>query len=149
MATSKARTVQEYLNELPDDRREVLSAVRKVVLKNLPKGYRETMNWGMISYEIPFEEYPETYNGKPLAYVGLAAQKNYNALYLMAAYADSPAGKTLRDGFKAAGKKLDMGKSCLRFKTLDDLPLDVIGGIIASTPPDKMIEYVEKSRASR
>ena len=146
MATSKAKTVDEYLKELPDDRREVISTVRNVVLTNLPKGYREAMNWGMISYEIPLDVYADTYNGQPLGYVGLAAQKNHYALYLLAAYADSGAAHALTGGFKAAGKKLDMGKSCLRFKKLEDLPLDVIATVVRSTPPGQMIEYFERSR---
>ncbi|HEX6041699.1 DUF1801 domain-containing protein [Longimicrobium sp.] len=147
MASSKAATVDEYLRELPDDRRAVLSAVREVVLRNLPEGYRETMSYGMIGYGIPLERYPDTYNRQPLAYAALAAQKNYYALYLMCAYQDSAQEQALRDAFAAAGKKLDMGKSCIRFKKLDDLPLDDIGRIIASTPPDAFIAQHEAARA--
>jgi Domain of unknown function (DU1801) len=146
MAPSKATTVAAYLNGLPADRRKVVSAVRDVVVKHLPKGYRESVNWGHIAYEIPLEMLPRTYNGQPLLYVGLAAQKNHYALYLMGAYADSKKGKQLESEFKKRGKKLDMGKSCLRFKSLDDLPLDVIADVIASTPVDEMIRYVERSR---
>ena len=148
MATKakSASTVAEYLAELPEDRREVVSRVRKVVLKNLPKGYRETVSWGMISYEVPLERYPDTYNRKPLCYVALAAQKNYYALYLMGAYAKPGQAKALEEAFAKAGKKLDMGKSCLRFKTLEDLPLDAIGKIIAGLPPDEMIEYARAAR---
>jgi hypothetical protein len=146
MASSKATTVAAYLKSLPADRRKVVSAVRDVVVKNLPEGYRESVNWGHIAYEIPLETLPNTYNGQPLLYVGLAAQKNHYALYLMGAYADPKKGKQLESEFKKRGKKLDMGKSCLRFKSLDDLPLDVIGDVIASTPVDEMIGYFEKSR---
>jgi hypothetical protein len=146
VAASKAATVAAYLASLPPERRRVVSTVRDVVLKHLPKGYRESMGYGYITYGVPLETYPGTYNGQPLCYAGLAAQKNHYALYLMGAYADPKKGKQLASEFRKRGKKLDMGKSCLRFKTLDDLPLDVIGDLIASTPPDQMIAYVEKAR---
>jgi hypothetical protein len=146
MATSKAATVDEYLAELPDDRREVVAAVRDVVRRNLPEGYQESMAFGMIGYGIPLERYPNTYNGQPLSYVALAAQKSYYALYLMGAYQDSAQEKALREAFRAAGKKLDMGKSCVRFRTLDDLPLEAIGRIIASTPPEAHIAHYEAAR---
>ena len=148
MATSKAAaaTVQDYLQSLPDDRRQVVAEVRDVVLRNLPAGYQETMNWGMISYEIPLSRYPNTYNSQPLSYAALAAQKNYFALYLTGAYADPEGDAWLRQAFQAAGKKLDMGKSCLRFRRLDDLPLKVIGEAIARTPPERLIAFYEESR---
>ena len=146
MASSKATSVTDYLKSLPAERRKVVSAVRDVVLEHLPKGYRESINWGHITYEVPLETYPDSYNGQPLCYAGLAAQKNHYALYLMGAYANPKVAKTLALEFKKRGKKLDMGKSCLRFKALDDLPLDVIADVIASTPVDEMISYFEKSR---
>ena len=146
MPRSTATTVDEYLLELPLERRAQLEKVRTLVLENLPEGYRESMNWGMISYELPLESYPDTYNRQPLGYAALAAQKNYNALYLTAAYADPAQQKRLQDGFARAGKKLDMGKSCVRFRTTDDLALDVIAEVIASTPPRKLIEQYEASR---
>jgi hypothetical protein len=149
MASSTAATVSAYLKSLPADRRKIVSAVRDVVLENLPKGYQESINWGHISYEVPLERFPESYNGQPLCYAGLAAQKNHYALYLMGAYANPKVGKTLASEFKKRGKKLDIGKSCLRFKALDDLPLDVIANVIASTPVDEMIAYYEKSRRRR
>jgi hypothetical protein len=143
---SKATTVKQYLDELPAERRRDIAKVRSVVRKNLPKGYRETMNWGIISYELPLETYPDTYNEKPLCYAGLAAQKNFNTLYLMGAYGDSKQRKRLEDAFRKSGKKMDMGKSCLHFRSADDLPLETIGEIIASTPPQKMIEMYETAR---
>jgi Domain of unknown function (DU1801) len=146
MAVSKAATVAAYLKSLPPERRHVVSTVREVVLKNLPKGYRESMGYGYITYGVPLETYPGTYNGQPLCYAGLAAQKNHYALYLMGAYADPKKGNQLASEFKKRGKKLDMGKSCLRFKKLEDLPLDVIGDVIASTPPDEMIAHFEQTR---
>ncbi len=146
MVQSKASTVEQYLEELPAERREVVSRVRKTILENLPEGYSEAMNWGMISYEIPLERYPETYNGKPLGYVALAAQKNNYSLYMMGVYQDPEQEARLKAGFEQAGKKLDMGKSCVRFRKLEDVPLDVIGELIASTPPEAMIARYEDSR---
>ena len=143
MVRSAAKTPDAYLDELPDDRREVISAMRKLIRKNLPRGYDETVNWGMLCYEVPLSRYPDTYNGQPLAYVALAAQKNNYAIYLTTAYADLGLGETLRDAFANEGKKLDMGKSCIRFKKLDDLPLEALGKFIAATPPDKLIAIHE------
>jgi Domain of unknown function (DU1801) len=143
MVRSDAKSPDTYLDELPDDRREVVSALRKLIRKNLPKGYDETVNWGMLSYEIPLDRYPETYNGQPLGYVALAAQKNNYALYLTTAYTDPVQGEALREAFAKAGKKMDMGKSCLRFKKLEDLPLDALGKFIAATPPEKLIAIHE------
>jgi Domain of unknown function (DU1801) len=146
MARSSAKTISEYLGSLSPEQRETIAKVRKVVLEHLPKGYRESMNWGVISYEIPLERYPTTYNGQPLAYAALAAQKNYYSLHLMGVYADPRQLKRLEADFKKRGKKLDMGKSCLRFKHADDLPLDLIGEIIAGTPPDDYIAMFEATR---
>jgi uncharacterized protein YdhG (YjbR/CyaY superfamily) len=147
MASSRAATVEQYLAELPEERRAVVAAVRDVVLRNLPEGYAEAMAFGMIGYAVPLARYPDTYNGQPLAYAAIAAQKNYYALYLMGPYGDPRQEKALRDAFAAAGKKLDMGKSCIRFKKLDDLPLEALGRIIASTPPDAYIATCEAAHA--
>lgn len=146
MVSSQAKSVQEYLEELPAEKRAVMEIVRAVVLRNLPSGYVETMNWGMISYEIPLEVFPDTYNGQPLSYAGLAAQKNYYALYLMNVYAEPRVEAQLREGFTLAGKKLDMGKSCVRFRKLEDLPLGVIAEVIAATPVNV---YLEKYKSAR
>lgn len=139
MASSKASTVTAYLAELPAERRKVVAAVRKVVKANMPAGYKEDMGWGMICYTVPMKVLPATYNCQPLCYAALAAQKQYYSLYLMNVYGDPARAKAFKAAFAKAGKTLDMGKSCVRFKTLDDLPLDVIAGTIASTP---MAEYV-------
>lgn len=146
MAQSKAETVDEYLQELPDDRKETIAAVRELILENLPDGYQETMNWGMINYEIPLERYPDTYNDQPLGYLALAAQKNYNALYILSVYQDKELYEWFKNQFKKAGKKFDMGKSCLRFKSIDDLVLDAIKKIVAHQTPDEFIEAYEESR---
>ena len=148
MASSKATTVEAYLGELPPERRAVVSKVRDVVLENLPDGFVESMNWGMISYEIPLETYPNTYNGKPLSFIALAAQKHHYALYLNHVYQSPELQETLAQGFEDAGKKMDMGKSCLRFKRLDDLPLDVVGEIVAASSVDDMIAGYEAAHPS-
>jgi len=146
MVKSSASTVEDYLEELPPDRRNVISKVRQIILENLPAGYQESMNWGMISYEIPLEMYPDTYNGKPLSYVALAAQKNHYALYLMGVYQDPEQEAWLKDAYEEAGKKLNMGKSCLRFRKLEELPPDVIARVIACTSPEQYIARYEASR---
>jgi uncharacterized protein YdhG (YjbR/CyaY superfamily) len=140
---SNANTVEEYLASLPDDRREAITTVRNIIVKNLPKGYEEVMNWGMITYEIPLERKPDTYNKKPLMYAALASQKNHMAVYLTAVYATDEDASQFREDYIATGKKLDMGKSCVRFKKLEDLPLELIGKTIASTPVDDMIDIYE------
>ena len=143
---SSAKTVDQYLEELPPERRETIARVRESILRSLPEGYQERMNWGMISYEIPLERYPTTYNRQPLSYVALAAQKSYNGLYLMTVYAHQDRAERLRRAFREAGLKLDMGKACVRFRSVEDLPLDVIEALIAETSPDQYIAEYEASR---
>ncbi len=133
MVSTSTTTATDYLASLPQDRREVISAVRELILRNLPEGYQETINWGMLSYEVPLETYPDTYNKKPLSYVGLAAQKNYNSLYLMSVYQDPADYQELMEAFARMGVKPDMGKSCIRFKKLDQIPLEKIARLIAKT----------------
>ena len=149
MASSSATTVAKYLASLPPERRRVVAAVRKMVLEHLPAGYEETMGWGMINYRIPLATYPHTYNGQPLCYAALAAQKNHYALYLMGVYADSKKRAGLETAFAKAGKRMDMGGSCLRFKRLEDLPLEAVGKVIAGTPPGKFIATYEASRPKK
>jgi hypothetical protein len=149
MVSSKATTVDDYLAELPPERRSIIASVRDLVHRNLPEGYRETINWGMISYEIPLERYPDTHNKQPLSYAGLAAQKSFYTLYLNSVYQNADGKKWLEREFQKAGKKLDMGKSCLHFKRLEDLPLDVIARVIGSTPPEQFIEQYESSRQGK
>ena len=146
---SKAKTVAEYIASLPEDRRGAIKAVRDVVKKHLPAGYKEGMEYGYISWSVPLSVYPDTYNGQPLCYAALASQKNHMALYLMCAYADSPIKERLVKGFKAAKKKLDMGKSCIRFRALDDLPLDVIAEATAAMPMKKYIEVAKAAHAKK
>ena len=145
MQGKRAKTVAEYIASLPEDRRGAIKAVRAVVKKNLPAGYKEGIDYGFIGWTVPLSVYPDTYNGQPLCYAALANQKNHMALYLMAAYAEGSIKQRLAKGFKAAEKKLDMGKSCVRFKSLDDLPLDVIAEVAAALP---MKKYVEIAKAA-
>jgi uncharacterized protein YdhG (YjbR/CyaY superfamily) len=145
MQGKRAKTVAEYIASLPEDRRGAIKTVRAVVKKNLPAGYKEGIDYGFIGWTVPLAVYPDTYNGQPLCYAALANQKNHMALYLMAAYAEGPIKQRLVKGFRAAGKKLDMGKSCIRFRSLDDLPLDVIAEVAAALP---MKKYVEIAKAA-
>ncbi len=143
MPSAPVTTVAQYLATLPPEKRKVVAAVRKVIRANLPKGYVETLNWGVISYEIPLTRYPDTYNGRPLCYAGLASTKGGYSLYLMCPYQDPKLRKAFEAGFAKAGKKLDMGKSCVRFKRLEDLPLQVIGETIAKVPVDAYLARYE------
>ena len=148
MVISKAATVADYLAELPMDRRAEIERVRDLINEAIPDGYREGIGYGMIGWVVPLERYPDTYNGQPLAYAGLAAQKNYNSLYLTCVYASKERTERLKAAFAAAGKKLDMGKICIRFKKADDLALDLIREEIASTKPDEFIKIYEEARTS-
>jgi hypothetical protein len=137
---STATTVKEYLEELPEDRRAAIQAVRKTILKHLPKGYEEVLQYGMIGYVVPLKDFPAGYlnrKDEPIPYVCLASQKNYMSIYLMSVY--GPGEAQFRKEYAATGKKLDMGKSCVRFKKVDDLALDVIGRAVARWP---MKEYM-------
>ena len=148
MVSSKAATVADYLAELPADRRAEIEKVRDAINAVLPAGYREGMGYGMMGWVVPLETYPDTYNKQPLAYVGLAAQKNHNSLYLNCVYASKERTEKLERAFAAEGKKLDMGKSCIRFKKADELALDAIREEIASVSPQQFIRIYEEARAS-
>ena len=146
MFQSKAKTVTAYLAGLSPERRNAVAAVRRMIKRHLPEGYREVMNWGAITYEVPLRTYPTTYNGQPLCYVALAAQKAHISLYLMVAYGNRALTQRLREGFRAAGKRLDMGKACIRFRSADDLALDTVAEVIASTPIERYITAAEAVR---
>ena len=143
---SDAKTVAEYLKSLPDERRQAISAVRRVIRKHLPKGYQESLNWGMIAYQVPLRTYPDTYNGQPLMYAALASQKRHMAVYLTGIYADAKARAAFEKTYRATGKRFDVGKSCVRFRTLDDLPLPLIAEAIGSLSVDDLIALVGKAR---
>jgi uncharacterized protein YdhG (YjbR/CyaY superfamily) len=144
---SEARTVEEYFAEIEPDRREVLRPVYDVVHAAMPDGYAETIAWGMIGWGVPLERYPKTYNGQPLAYASLAAQKRHYALYLMGLYSDPDRQRAFRDAWESSGRKLDMGKSCLLFRRVEELDLDLIRDTVASVPVDAFIATYERARS--
>jgi uncharacterized protein YdhG (YjbR/CyaY superfamily) len=146
---SEATSVDQYIAELPDDRRTALETVRDTIVANLASGFEEAMNWGMITYQVPLETYPDTYNGNPLMYAALASQKNHMSVYLTAVYANDDSRESFLGKYLASGKRLDMGKSCVRFRTLDDLPVDLIGDSIASMDVGTFIGNYERSRTEK
>ena len=143
---SRAATPEAYLKALPTDRRVAIAAVRAVILKNLPKGYEEIVDFGMLVYVVPLKRFPGTYNGHPLMIAALASQKQYLSVYLMGVYGSASLKKWFAAAFKKAGKKLDMGKSRVRFKRIEDLPLGVIGEAVARVSVDQYLGIYEKSR---
>ena len=149
MVKSAALSVDAYLAELPPERRAVISQVRDFVRKHLPQGYEEGMNWGIIAWEIPLSRYPVTYNQQPLTYTALAAQKNNYALYLPIFAHEDSEDLPLRRAYAKAGKKIDMGKCCLRFKKLDDLLLEPISEVIACTSVEDYISRYEEVRQGK
>lgn len=142
-----AATVEDYLAALPPDRRHIVTKIRNAIRKHIPKGYAEAVRWSAITWEVPLSRFPKTRNNQPLAYLAIAAQKNYYTIHLMRAYGDKQELARIQNGFKNAGKKLDMGKACIRFKRLDDLPLDVITDSVARTTPEEWIRIYEDSRS--
>ena len=149
MVSSKAETVADYLAELDPERRREIEIVRDRLNAVMPAGYREGMGYGMMGWVVPLETYPDTYNGQPLAYAGLAAQKNANSLYLTCAYSAPERAERLKAAALANGRKLDMGKSCIRFRKAADLPLDAIAREIASTTPEQFVAIYEEARQRR
>jgi len=145
---SKANTVNEYLLTLPDDRAEIMAALRKEINKNLPKGFEETMQYGMISYVVPHKLYPAGYHCKPedaLPFMSIASQKNHIAVYHMAVYEGALHDWFLKEWKKVSDKKPDMGKSCIRFRKPEDVPLKLIGTLASKLTPKQWIEVYEKS----
>jgi hypothetical protein len=139
-------TVSAFLAGLPAERRAEVERVRDAVRRHLPAGYEEVIRKGMLVYQVPLERYEDTYNGHPLWYVALASEKSYLSLHLMPVYGDRASAERLAEGFRAAGKKLDMGKACIRFRTADDLALDVIGEIVARIPVDRWVQIAQATR---
>ena len=149
MARSDAQTPDAYLAELPADRATEIARVREAVNAAMPEGYVERMAWGMISWEVPLEKSGKTYNGQPLVYAALAAQKSHNALYLNCVYGSEERTEELRQRFAASGRKLDMGKSCVRFRKANDLDLDAIAEAISAVSPDEYIAQTNAAHAGR
>ncbi|HEV3026386.1 MAG TPA: DUF1801 domain-containing protein [Planctomycetota bacterium] len=143
---SRAQTPDAYVKSLPPERREAISAVRATIRRNLPDGYEEIVDFGMLAYVVPLRRFPDTYNGHPLAIAALASQKQYMSVYLMCVYGDPALRVWFESEFRKAGKKLDMGKSCVRFKKLDDLPLGVLGQAVARVSPGAFLQIYKRSR---
>ncbi len=146
---SKATTVEAYLSELPEDRQQAVNELRKVIKKNLPKGFQECMNYGMIGWVVPHSKYPPGYHCDPklpLPFLGLASQKNSVNFYHMGVYADPKLLKWFTEAHaKASPKKLDMGKSCVRYKKAEDIPLKLIGELVSKITTDDWIAMYEKN----
>ena len=145
---SKATTVEDYIKELPKDRQEAIKKLRKEIKKNLPKGFSEGMGYGAMGYSVPHSLYPAGYhcNSKdPLPFIGLASQKHFIAVYHMGVYADPKLLKWFTDEYAKAGVgKLDMGKSCIRFKKPENIPYKLIGELASMITPQQWIEMYEK-----
>ncbi len=144
---SKATTVDAYLAELPEDRQKAITELRKVIKKNLPKGFQETLGYGMIGYVVPHTKYPAGYHCNPkdpLPFMNVASQKNFIAVYHMGVYADTKLLKWFTEAHaKASPKKLDMGKSCMRYKKAEDIPFALIGELASKISVDEWIEKYE------
>ncbi len=148
MVSSSATSVKDYLAELPEERRKAVAAVRKVIRKNLAEGFVESMQYGMISYSVPLKRFPDAYNKQPLAYVSLTSQKNHMAVYLMGIYGDDKLRRWFETAYKKTNKRMDVGKCCVRFRKLDDLPLVIIGEAVAAMGVDDFIALYENARTS-
>ena len=150
---SKAATPEEYVESLPDDRRNAINEMRKVIKKNMPKGFKETMGYGMLGYVVPHSLYPAGYHcdpKTPLPFMGLASQKNFIALYHMGIYANPTLLKWFTNEFPKHSKaKLDMGKSCIRFKKPAEIPMKLIGELAGKMTPNDWIDLYEKNLRSR
>ena len=147
MVASKAPTPEAYLAELPSDRAAFVARLRDLVNANLPHGYVERMNWGMISWEVPLDRFRIASNGQPIVYAALAAQKNYTALYLNCVYGSDERTERLKQAWAATGRKLDMGKSCLRFKRPEDVAESVLAETIRAIPVDTFIAEHQRNRS--
>ncbi len=146
---SDAETVEQYLASLQPERREAIEQVRKVILSNLPDGYEEVMAWGMITYQVPLEICPDTYNGKPLMYAALASQKSHMAVYLSGIYLSDEKRQRFEEAYRRTGKRYDAGKSCVRFRRIDDLPLELIGMAVAELSPEDFAARVKEIQGRR
>lgn len=140
-------TVTQWLASVPAERKDAISAVRDAVNEHLPQGYEETVDWGMLAWVVPLATFPDTHNGRPLMLAALGAHTRLMTIYLMTVYGDSRIRKDFETAYKKTGKKLDIGGSCVHFKTLDDLPLDVVGNAIARVGIDQYVERYKESRA--
>ena len=136
----KANSLENYLSQLSDDRKIAISTLRKIIVDNIPKGYKETVEYGAISFIVPLEIF--TINDQQLAYISIASQKNYMALYLNCY---EPIPEWFIKEYKASGKRLDIGKSCIRFKKIENLPMDIIPKVVTQYTVKEFIEVYKKS----
>ena len=148
MPRSTATTPEEYIASLPEDRQEAVRKVADVVRRNLPEGFREGMAYGMIGWFVPLETFPNTYNGQPLGLAALASQRQYMSLYLNNVYGNPETERWFRDRWAETGMPLDMGKSCVRFRRVEDIPLDVIGEVIRRTDLETYLRHYRAARGS-
>ncbi|HSJ15192.1 MAG TPA: DUF1801 domain-containing protein [Longimicrobiales bacterium] len=146
MGAGASVTPEQYLEALPEDRRALIGAVRELILRNVPAGYTEAVAFDMLTWSIPLARYPDTYNGQPLACIALASKKNYCTLHLNSVYQSPEREQRLRAAYADAGRKLDLGKACIRFRRLEDLHTDAIAELIADVTPDCFIAEHEAAR---
>jgi hypothetical protein len=143
---SNVKTPEQYIASLPAERAKTIATVRAFVNQHIPRGYDECLVWGTIGWAIPLSRYPDTHNKQPILYVALSSQKNYCVLYLFGPSWSASQLEQLKAAFKAAGKKLDMGKCCVNFESPDDLPLEAIAKLISAISSEQWIEMYEQSR---
>lgn len=148
MVYSSAKTVSGYISELPEDRKSDIRKLRALCRKHLPAGLEEVMNWGMITYQVPLKTFPDTYNGQPLAFAAIASQKQYISLYLMSIYAFDKSRKEFEREWKASGKKFNVGKSCIRFRAVSDIPLEVVTKAIGAVTVEQYLSAYSSARGS-
>src|SRR5574341_37650 len=146
MKPGSQQTVAGFLARLTPSRRREVASIRTLIRQHLPAGYEEAVSKNMLVYQVPLARYSDTYNGQPLWYVALGSTKSYLSLHLMSIYGDGAQARRLKDGFRAAGKKLDMGKACIHFQSVEDLPLDVIAAVVAATSVDRWIAIARGAR---
>ena len=150
---SEAKTVNDYVNSLPEDRKTAINKLRKVVKQNLPEGFAEEMNYGMIGYVVPLSRYPAGYldnNNQPLPFMNIASQKNYIAIYHMGMYSDPVLMTWFKEEYEEAySKKLDIGKTCLRFRNMENIPFELIGMLSNKITVEQWIKQYEQNKKKR
>ena len=141
--------VDDYVASVPADRREAFDAVRATINANLPAGFEEGVEFGMLTWSVPLSTFADTYNGRPLGLIALANQKQYLAMYVLGVYATEGGEERFRTAWEATGTKLDMGKSCVRFRRVDDVPLAVVADTVRSSSVDALIAAHQRAHAGR
>lgn len=149
MVASTAKTPQEYIDSLPEDRRDTIKKLRTLIRKHLPKGYKEQMRWGFICYEVPLSACPDTYNGEPLMYAAIAAQKRHYGIYMCGIYVIPRVFKKLTNEWKKRSTRLDIGKSCIRIQSWEKSEPDLIADAIASVSMEEFIAATNAATSTR